>query len=367
MNDRTKNITVTTVFIIFFAVISLLIVFHKPNQISENERRKLSMLPKPSWENMLSTKYMKDFEKYTLDQFPFRDNFRQLKAITQFYVFHQRDNNGIYITKDTASKIEYPLKEDSVVNAANKFSYLYNTYLAGKNTNVFLSIIPDKNYFVASKNGYPVMNYEKLVALIRENTNSIHYIDLFDCLSIEDYYATDVHWRQERLSRVTERIATEIGFFDRLTRDYTLNKFTPFYGVYYGQAALPMVPDTLYYMTSSITDSCKVYNYETGEYTDIYDIEKRDSNDPYEIFLSGAVPLLTIENPKAETDKELVIFRDSFGSSIAPLFVEAYSKITLIDIRYITSDYISKFINFDSQDVLFLYSTLVLNNSSMLK
>ena len=27
-----------------------------------------------------------------------------------------------------------------------------------------------------------------------------------------------------------------------------------------------------------------------------------------------------IENPEAETDKELVIFRDSFGSSIAPFF-----------------------------------------------
>jgi hypothetical protein len=128
-----------------------------------------------------------------------------------------------------------------------------------------------------------------------------------------------------------------------------------------------MEPDTLYYMTTDIMDSCKVYNYETGKYTGIYDMEKRDSYDPYEMFLSGAVPLLTIENPKAETKKELVIFRDSFGSSIAPLFIEAYSKVTLVDIRYITSDYLGSLITFDNQDVLFLYSTLVLNNSSMLK
>ena len=34
------------------------------------------------------------------------------------------------------------------------------------------------------------------------------------------------------------------------------------------------------------------------------------------------------------TDRELVIFRDSFASSLAPLLMEQYAKITLVDIRY---------------------------------
>ncbi|SCZ81131.1 DHHW family protein [Acidaminobacter hydrogenoformans] len=367
MNDKTKNKAVTSIFIFFFAVAALLIVLHEQNETSENERRKLSLMPRPSIENMLSTEYMTDFDKYALDQFPFRDNFRELKAITQFYVFQQKDNNGIYITNDTVSKIEYPLKESSVVDAAKKLSYIYDFYLANENTNVFFSIIPDKNYFSASENGYPAMDYDKLVALMQENIDNMKYINIFDCLSIEDYYATDTHWRQERLSRVVERIAAEMRFLDRLKEEFTINKFSPFYGVYYGQAALPIVPETLYYLTTDIIDNSKVYNYETSKYTGVYDINKLDSSDPYEMFLSGAVPLLTIENPKAQTNKELVIFRDSFGSSIAPHFVEAYSKVTLIDIRYITSDYLGSFITFDDQDVLFLYSTLVLNNSTMLK
>lgn len=367
MNDGTKNTTVTAIFVIFFAVIALLVVFHKPNEISVSERRKLALFPNPSWESILSTEYMKDFDEYTLDQFPFRDSFRQMKAITHFYIFQQKDNNGIYITGDTVSKMEYPLKENSVVHAANKLSEVYDAYLAGKNTNVFFSIIPDKNYFTAEPNGYPSMDYEKLIALMRENISNMQYIDLFDCLSIEDYYATDTHWRQERLARVVERIAAEMGFSDRLSGEYAANDIAPFYGVYYGQAALPMDADTLYYLTNDVTDGSKVFNYETGKYTDVYDMEKRDGNDPYEMFLSGAVPLITIENPKAETGKELVVFRDSFGSSIAPLLVEAYSKITLIDIRYLASDHIGEFVRFDNQDVLFLYSTLVLNNSTMLK
>ena len=85
------------------------------------------------------------------------------------------------------------------------------------------------------------------------------------------------------------------------------------------------------------------------------------------MFLSGSLSLITIENPNATTDKELVIFRDSFGSSIAPLLVEGYAKVTLVDIRYIASDLVGRFVDFENQDVLFLYSTLVLNNSVTLK
>jgi hypothetical protein len=87
----------------------------------------------------------------------------------------------------------------------------------------------------------------------------------------------------------------------------------------------------------------------------------------YDIYLSGAKALLTITNPNASTDKELVIFRDSFGSSISPLLIQDYKTVTLIDIRYIASDLIGNFVKFDDQDVLFLYSTLVLNSSSTLK
>lgn len=158
-----------------------------------------------------------------------------------------------------------------------------------------------------------------------------------------------------------------MGFYEQLTENYKYNKIDSFYGVYYGQAALPMEADDIYYLENDVTNSCRVFNYETGKYSDIYYLEKTEGIDPYDLFLSGVVSLLTIENPNAEANKELVISRDSFGSSIAPLFVEAYSKITLIDIRYIKSEYLENFITFDKQDVLFLYSALVINNSTMLK
>ena len=99
----------------------------------------------------------------------------------------------------------------------------------------------------------------------------------------------------------------------------------------------------------------------------MYDMEKAGGKDPYEMFLSGTRAVLTVENPQAVTEKELIVFRDSFGSSLVPLLMEGYQKITVLDIRYVNSSMLGQFVEFGGQDVLFLYSTMLLNNSLALK
>ena len=140
-----------------------------------------------------------------------------------------------------------------------------------------------------------------------------------------------------------------------------------FYGVYCGQSALPLAPDTLRYLTSETLLGCTVYDYETDSTGPVYDLPALEGEDPYSVFLSGSKSLLTITNPSADTDRELVIFRDSFASSLAPLLTSAYAKITLVDIRYVQPERLGRWLTFDSQDVLFLYSVSVLNHSETLK
>ena len=65
-----------------------------------------------------------------------------------------------------------------------------------------------------------------------------------------------------------------------------------------------------------------------------------------------------LEKYQSSADK----YRDSFGSSIAPLLIENYRKITLIDFRYINEKLIEQYIKFENQDILFLYSVPVLNS-----
>ena len=47
--------------------------------------------------------------------------------------------------------------------------------------------------------------------------------------------------------------------------------------------------------------------------------------------------------------------------------LEQYREITLVDIRYLSPERLGKLLDFTDCDVLFLYSSLVLNNSETLK
>ena len=122
-----------------------------------------------------------------------------------------------------------------------------------------------------------------------------------------------------------------------------------------------MESETMYVLENALINGCSVYNHETGKYTPVYDPGKLNAKDPYDVFLSGAQSLLTVTNPNASTDRELIVFRDSFASSLIPLLLQDYATVTLVDIRYMSPELLGRFLEFKGQDVLFLYSTLVLN------
>lgn len=140
--------------------------FKADGQISESERRKLQQAPEMNVNDILNGKYMNSFEAYAQDQFPNRFLFRTLKAYTRFYALGQKDNNDIYIEDGYAVKLEYPLSESSIYNAAAKFESIYQQYLQESQGKIYLSIIPDKGYFMAEDNGYPGMDYERLIEIM---------------------------------------------------------------------------------------------------------------------------------------------------------------------------------------------------------
>lgn len=364
---KSKYYLVIVMAVFFFGLTFLNWVGAK-KEYSDSERRVLADFPDVTKENILSGKFMTGFETYSLDQFPFRDSFRSMKAKAQFGIFRQKDNNDIYVVGDYVSKMEYPLKDAMMDFAAKKFQGLYDTYMAETDVKLYFSIIPDKNYFLAKQNGYLALDYDELYTTMQERTDYMEFIDIRDLLSIEDYYRTDTHWKQECILDVAKYIASAMGndlnwTYEEIVADQ------PFYGVYSGQSALIFEPDTLTYLNNDQLKDCTVTSYDTGVAVEkpFYDVKELDGKDPYEMFLAGSDALLMIENPNATTDKELIVFRDSFGSSLLPLMMESYAKVTVVDIRYISSSLLGNFIEFKDQDVLFLYSTLVLNSSTAFK
>ena len=339
------------------------------DSFSESERRVLKSFPDITAENIMNGKFMQEFEEYCLDQFPFRDGFRSLKAMVSYGVLGKRDNNGIYMEEGYLSKLEYPMQPQMLDHAATRMEEIYNMYLKEENSTCYFSIVPDKNYFLAKEKGYLSMDYDSLFSYMKEKVDFATYIDVSNLLELEDYYRTDTHWRQEKILDVAEHLQKEMSGTARST-EYEIKELeAPFYGVYCGQSALPVKPDKLYYLESDILKECVVTSYDTGKPLEasIYNMEKAYGQDAYEMFLSGTSALQVIENPNAEEEKELIVFRDSFGSSLVPLLVEGYSKITIIDTRYVQSKMLGNLVDFHGQDTLFIYSTLILNNSMSLR
>ncbi len=368
MNTKIKNILVITLSALIIFGFSVWSIAFPSKTYSESERRVLAQFPKVTFDGLLSGSYMSDFESAAPDRFPMRDSFRTLKAMTALYLMQQKDNNGLYTVNGYTSKLEYPEKPVMIQGFTEKLAKIYDRYIKDSNCNVYLSVIPDKNAFLAPLGSYLAMDYDAVIERIRAEVDYAEYIDIFPYLSLEDFYRTDQHWRQENIVDIAHKVAQSMK--TEITEDFTENTLDKdFFGTYVGQSALPLSPDTLKYLTSDIINACVVTSYDTGtgKPAEMYDMEKAHGRDPYEMFLCGSCALLVIDNPNASTDRELVLFRDSFGSSLAPLLASGYSKITLVDLRYISSDLIGNYVSFDNADVLFMYSTLIINNSASLK
>ena len=360
MQDKIKNIIVTIGFIVIILGVFITNIIAEDKEISTTERRKLAQLPDVSVDKIIKGDTMKDWDKYATDQFIGRDLFRTIKSFWSMNVFRQKDNNDLFVKNDSIYKMEYPLSTIRIEKSADKINAVYEKYL--QNMNVYYAIIPDKNYYLENDD-HLKFDYEQIKKIMENKLPKMNYIDIWESLELEDYYKTDLHWKQENLQKVVEKIQESMNLDSTTKVEYTVQNIGDFYGTYYGQLGLDLPPDKLKVLTNETIENCSTYNYEKKKAGKIY--EKATSADKYDIYLSGATPLISIENPNAKTDKELLLFRDSFGSSLAPLLVENYSQITLVDLRYISSQLLENFIDFENQDldVLFLYSTVVLNQN----
>ena len=386
-------------FVLCLVSMTVLMVISPKETVSRAERRRLAEKPKLTIKSLMDKSFMDDTENYLLDHFPFRDGLRRIKAYFAYDVLQQKENNDIYVADGHAAKLEYPLNEASIKRLAAKMKGLRQQYFPDQT--VWYAIVPDKNYFLAEQNGFPSLDYEHMSSLLSQelgadsaSDTAFRYMDITSDLTIDDYYHTDTHWRQERILAVARRVADTLGMGGSLSfaadsqGALSENIIKDFYGVYYGQAALPMEPDNIVYLTSAVTDEARVWSLEENTQSGknagkvvlpdeegavwkaVYQTEKLEdgkSLDKYDMFVGGASSLQIIRSPKAATEKRIILFRDSYTSSLAPLLLEAYSEIVLIDLRYIDSARIGAYVDFAGADILFLYNTSIVNHSEMLK
>ena len=254
-----------------------------------------------------------------LDQFVCREAFRGLKAWARYNLFRHKDNNDLYLADKHLSKLEYPLHERSISGAAEKFSRICQQYFP--EAKAYYAVIPDKNYFLAEKHGYLSLDYERLVEIMQQNLSAMRYIDLFSVLGSDDYYRTDLHWSQEHLIGVADKLLAAMGNESRASaQEYTKHALYPFCRFLLRAGPLQVSPDTspisptapLKRRLSSITSLKPTAQY-TGPKNSILSILR-----PFSLRSKTAGRR---QQSRLQQRQRLIIFRDSFGS-ISPAVID---------------------------------------------
>ncbi|MDR0459412.1 MAG: hypothetical protein LBG68_02965 [Coriobacteriales bacterium] len=360
-------------FILIIGALFLLNLLAPKPAVLVSERRPPAELPKPSLSSIWNTDFMTDFEKYAADNFSFREPLRTLRAVTLLDVLRLSDKDGLYRGAAGAGRIQ-ALDADAVLDWARLMEQLQADLAAQTDgLSFYYAIIPDKSIY--DNRDLPGYDAAELARLLDDRLPGVTAIDLTNALVATDYYRTDLHWDQAQLGQrsadVLDVLAEALGCQERLSKDYTILEAGSFTGVYPGQLAISMPPDQLRYLTSPALEQITALylNPQSGQFVSgpIYDLQAASGRDGYDLFLRGAQPVVILENPLSETDRDLYIFRDSYSSSLAPLLAPAYRRVILIDLRYIDYRVLPEYVSFTANaDVLFLYGSQILNDPDIL-
>ena len=103
----------------------------------------------------------------------------------------------VYVSGGYAVSTEAAYDQRSLDYAARKLQQLYDSYLTGNDGHIYLSVIPDKGSFVPAIEGYTPASAQETADALLAQLDFVRYVDIAPGLTLEDYYRTDPHWRQE--------------------------------------------------------------------------------------------------------------------------------------------------------------------------
>ena len=340
--------------------------FLLPDQaVSKTERRKLAKKPVFTVAAFWDGTYMEQLETYFSEQFPVRDGLRTVKAETETALLGKADTNGYFKVEDGIYHLEAELNEKNVGRVADFIEKLCTEQF--QNADCYVAVIPDKNYYLADKQ-YPILDYARLDEMIQAEIPSAQKINLYDIMLLEDFYRTDLHWKQEKFSYVVDTLVQSMGQQTNTISDDWQIVTEDFVGAYGAASALKTAPDKMIYRTDPSVERMQVYDYERKQNVSVYAPERIGGMDDYDFYLRGARALLTIQNPESQNGKQQLLYSESFGSSIAPLLAEYYEEVTLVDLRYVSATHARELLGgTEYQDVLFLYSAPILNHGDSLR
>lgn len=369
-----KNVYIKLMTIMFLLTIFVFVGLNltiKDKEFSENENRILQQKPKFTFDRLFEGRYTKKYEKYTVDQIVGRDEFIKVKTNVDS-LLGKNNENGVYKGEDgyLIEDFNKPNKEylEANIKAINKFANKH------KDINQYMLIAPNSVNILSDKlpNFAPVYDQDKyLKELDKSVDNKVKFINVSDSLKDHKkeyiYYKTDHHWTTLGAYYAFLDFANQAGL-DVNPNGYEKYRVSnDFYGTLYSKSGYKVEPDKIDIFTPKDKNDQVIVEYkeEKKKSPTIYNSEALKKKDKYEVFLGGNHPLIDIKTT-SESDKVLLLVKDSYANSFVQFLTHYYKEIIMVDPRYYYEDIEKLIKDKNITDMLYLYNSNTFFNDSSL-
>lgn len=359
MVNKIKQYPIVLIFFIFLIGFSVFDAWYPKRPFSELENRTLQQYPTISLSGVLDNSWMLKYEAYVKDQFALRDNWIELKSLSETASL-KTENNDILFGKDNylfKKTLAVNSRFDTNLGALERFTQRYagqvDVMILPSASTVLTSLLPAYAP-IANENEY----LDKIFSTVGSTAN---VYDMREVLSQHSgeyiYYRTDHHWTALGAFYAYEQYASANGkpVFDRSAIEAV--EVPDFYGTSYSSARrIGAIADTITYY--NLSNLMTVFNTQTdGSVTQetgtLYDTEKFATRDKYAAFLRGNNGYSEVQG---NGEGSILVVKDSYANSFIPYLTADYAKIGVVDFRANLTK-IDKIMQDGGYDkVLFLYS-----------
>ena len=384
------------VFSVIILGISISTLVLPKQERSENENRSLAKFPSLvneaklkkaenfgdflgaiKWDYITERKeasFMDDFETYFADHLVGRDLWVE-GANTISKLTGKQEINGVYTVDNQMIQAfkEYDEEEAAKsIAAMNKFAERFPEKQMS-----FMFVPTAQELFKDKLPSYAGLLSEKdFIDKCYSQLEGIAPIDALSYLSEHKneylYYRTDHHWTSLGAYYAYCAAAKTLGY-----GAYGLNSFnvetvsSDFRGTLYSKTLDSSVPaDSMdYYTLANGEPKVTLKSINNGKetvYDSLYVRDYLNVKDKYSSFTGENAPVVEITTD-VDNGKKLLVVKDSYAHSLVPFLSKHYSKITMIDMRYVNTG-LDSVINLDEyEQVLFMQNVITFTENSYLK
>ncbi len=367
-------IAVFAFILLFFPLYSLFTLPTEERPFSENENRYLAAFPKISFSKIMDKSFMTGFESWSSDMFAGREIWIQTMNGTE-QLLGKKEINDVFISDNMLIQKWDGYNKNSVQKNLDAMNFFGREY---SEIPMFIMLAPTSQEIYPEYIPYSAIteNQKSFIKYVYEELTLFNSIDVTQTFQEHKeryiFYRTDHHWTSLGAYLAYLSSATKMNFTPIDLSDFNIEHASnSFKGTLFSKTLNNKItPDTIDYYTLSAGDPVVSVEIQNGDKVNTYDTlyfrEYLEVKDKYSSFMGSNSPIMNIHSELIGNTKKLLIFKDSYAHCLIPFYTKNYSEITVVDMRYINTDYREFITVSDYDEVLFVYNVITFSEDTNL-